>query len=76
MVDSFQSDGEFNDSVLCSIIYSLFITVIFVLLELDYFKCKYKKFPKQFMLGTGSSAYQIEGAWNNEGKYLHRYFKL
>ncbi|XP_050419968.1 myrosinase 1-like [Adelges cooleyi] len=26
------------------------------------------KFPDNFLLGTGSSAYQVEGAWNKDGK--------
>lgn len=34
---------------------------------LDNLKCKYKQFPEGFMLGTVSSAYQVEGAWNDEG---------
>ncbi|XP_026804246.1 myrosinase 1-like isoform X5 [Rhopalosiphum maidis] len=37
-------------------------------LSLEHFKCKYKQFPGEFMLGTASSAYQIEGAWNDDGK--------
>lgn len=35
--------------------------------SLEDLKCKYNHFPKGFMLGTVSSAYQIEGAWNDEG---------
>lgn len=35
--------------------------------SLEYLKCKYKQFPEEFMLGTASSAYQIEGAWNDDG---------
>ncbi|XP_027839752.2 myrosinase 1-like isoform X2 [Aphis gossypii] len=37
-------------------------------LSLENFKCKYRQFPGEFMLGTASSAYQIEGAWNDDGK--------
>ncbi|XP_060875148.1 myrosinase 1-like isoform X3 [Metopolophium dirhodum] len=36
--------------------------------SLEHLKCKYKQFPEEFMLGTASSAYQIEGAWNDDGK--------
>ena len=29
---------------------------------------KLKKFPKNFLWGAASAAYQIEGAWNEDGK--------
>ncbi|XP_050442160.1 myrosinase 1-like isoform X2 [Adelges cooleyi] len=32
------------------------------------FKCKYQHFPDGFMFCTSSAAYQVEGAWNDEGK--------
>jgi len=38
--------------------------------SLEHLKCKYKQFPEEFMLGTASSAYQIEGAWNDDGMLI------
>jgi len=30
----------------------------------------YKQFPDDFLWGTATSAYQIEGAWNADGEVL------
>ncbi|XP_049837916.1 myrosinase 1-like [Schistocerca gregaria] len=37
-------------------------------LALGYAQTAVNRFPDGFMLGTGSSAYQVEGAWNEDGK--------
>jgi len=42
---------------------------------LEHLKCKYKQFPEEFMLGTASSAYQIEGAWNDDGMLIFLYYQ-
>ena len=31
---------------------------------------KILQFPKEFLWGSATSSYQIEGAWNNDGKGL------
>ncbi|XP_052747122.1 lactase/phlorizin hydrolase-like [Bicyclus anynana] len=31
-------------------------------------KCQVRKFPKEFIFGTATSSYQIEGAWKADGK--------
>lgn len=47
----------------CIQIFKFFLSAI----SLEDFKCKYEQFPEGFMLGTASSAYQTEGAWNVDG---------
>jgi len=32
-------------------------------------KFYYGSFPKDFMWGTATASYQVEGAWNEDGKF-------
>ena len=34
------------------------------------------KFPDDFIFATAASAYQIEGAWNDTGKFQFKYLNL
>jgi len=33
----------------------------------------YGRFPKDFLWGAATAAYQVEGAWNEDGKVTSRY---
>jgi len=49
-----------------------FLLVIFII---SYTNSMDYKFPNDFMFGTATAAYQIEGGWDEDGKHKHLYIK-
>ena len=47
----------------------LLVTLVTVVWEVGNIPSSQLKFPDVFMLATAASAYQIEGAWNDTGKF-------
>jgi len=44
--------------------------MLLYMIVLVLFTLLYKQFPDDFLWGTATSAYQIEGAWNADGEVL------
>lgn len=51
--------------------YNILCVLVFVLSLSATVYCENLEFPKGFLLGAGSSAYQVEGAWNVSGEQIH-----
>lgn len=67
----FNETGAFLVSKMLSLfalICAAFLTVVSGTLSND--SLKSYKFPEGFKLGAASAAVQIEGAWNEDGKFL------
>jgi hypothetical protein len=54
----------------------LLVTLLTVVWGVDNIPSSQLKFPDQFMFATATSAYQIEGAWNDTGKFQFKYLNL
>ena len=54
-------------SCICSFIWLLYFAFAGSLAT-TYDDFKYGKFPDDFIWGAATSAYQVEGAWNEDGK--------
>jgi len=42
---------------------------LYFLLVISASSAEFRKFPHGFLWGTATAAYQIEGAWSEDGKY-------
>jgi len=54
----------------------LLVTLVTVVWGVGNIPSSQLKFPGEFMFTTAASAYQIEGAWNDTGKFQFKYLNF